>query len=353
MISQLTHPRSLSACIVLHLLTATSARALEEGWESLSTQGLGCPPSERVRETTTSKTRKAQKASLGTVPMFLSGHNKPQSCMWSHSGPHATAPLSWGASGKGTFVHVPPAAHRRPSFFLVCVHKYTHVLQNKWDSLRPMARPITKGLSTYCPRLQPLFQRMEMPQEAFPLPTDCTALVQDDPATLSTWPHHALHPLCQKGCWKNLFLSVKKAYVANGQEMFTTEKMKRDFTDSTTKFQLFRRTHRNYKAIATCAGWAAEEEVEKKFIFLLQVTKKDSGRAINQLSPHYLWVWMLPLLLMHLFDSQPVLGSKAALLMLHITTLLFEDYWLRDASSPPEVSPDQISSFKNANLHLH
>lgn len=62
---------------------------------------------------------------------------------------------------------------------------------------------------------------------------------------------------------------------------------------------------------------------------------------------------MLPILLMHLFDSQAVLGGKAALLMLHITTLLFGDHCLRDASSPPEVSPDQISTFKNANLHPH
>lgn len=70
--------------------------------------------------------------------------------------------------------------------------------------------------------------------------------------------------------------------------MFTTEKMKRDFTDSTTKFQLFRRTYTNYKVIAMCAGWAEEEEVEKeRFVFSPQVTKKVSGRAINQLPPYY------------------------------------------------------------------
>lgn len=65
---------------------------------------------------------------------------------------------------------------------------------------------------------------------------------------------------------------------------------------------------------------------------------------------------MLPVLFMPLLDSQAVLGGKAALLMLHITTLLFGDQktpCLRDASSPPKVSPDQISSFKNANLHPH
>lgn len=50
--------------------------------------------------------------------------------------------------------------------------------------------------------------------------------------------------------------------------MFTTEKMKRDFKDSTTKFQLFRRTYIDYKVIAMCAGWAEEEKVEKeRFIF--------------------------------------------------------------------------------------
>lgn len=119
-------------------------------------------------------------------------------------------------------------------------------------------------------------------------PTNCTALVQDDPATLSTWPYHPLHPLSHEHCWKNAFLSVKRAYVTKGQEMVTTEKMKRDFTDSTTKFQLFRRSHTNYKMTVTCAGWAEEEEMEKKrFIFSAQVTKKVSGRDINQLPPHY------------------------------------------------------------------
>lgn len=119
-------------------------------------------------------------------------------------------------------------------------------------------------------------------------PTNCTALVQDDPATLSIWPHHPLHPFCHKECWKNVVLSVKIAFVAKGQEMFTTEKMKRDFTHSITKFQLFRRTHTNYKATVTYAGLAEEEEVEnERFIFLPQVTKKVRGRAINQLPPHY------------------------------------------------------------------
>lgn len=70
--------------------------------------------------------------------------------------------------------------------------------------------------------------------------------------------------------------------------MFTTEKMKRDFTESNTKFQLFRRTHTNYKTTVTCAGWAEKEEVEKeRFIFSPQVMKKVSGRAINQLPSHH------------------------------------------------------------------
>lgn len=62
---------------------------------------------------------------------------------------------------------------------------------------------------------------------------------------------------------------------------------------------------------------------------------------------------MFPILFMPLLDSRAVLGGKAALLMLHILTLLFGDHCLRDASSPPEVNPDQIPSFKNANLHPH
>lgn len=46
-------------------------------------------------------------------------------------------------------------------------------------------------------------------------------------------------------------------------------------------------------------------------------------------------------------------GGKAALLTLHTTTFGFGDQNLQDASSPPEVSPDQITSFKNAKLHPH
>lgn len=69
--------------------------------------------------------------------------------------------------------------------------------------------------------------------------------------------------------------------------MFTTEKMKRDFTDSTTKFQPFRRTHTNYKTTVTCAGWAEKEEIEKERFISPQVTKKVSGRDISQLPSHF------------------------------------------------------------------
>lgn len=100
--------------------------------------------------------------------MFPTEHNKRQSCMRSHSDPHATVPLGLGISGQGTFVHVPSAAHTWPSFSCVYVCKYTHTVPEQAGFPKPHVQANT--CTPYCPRQQPLLHRKEMPQEAFPLP---------------------------------------------------------------------------------------------------------------------------------------------------------------------------------------
>lgn len=100
--------------------------------------------------------------------MFPSEHDNPQSCMQSHSDPHATVHLGLGISGQGTFVHVPSAAHTRPSFSRVYVCKYTYTVPEQAGFPKPHVQANT--CTPYCPRQQPLLHRKEMPQEAFPLP---------------------------------------------------------------------------------------------------------------------------------------------------------------------------------------
>lgn len=149
--------------------------------------------------------------------------------------------------------------HRSP--VCMCVHTHTQ-FQNKQDSLSPMYRPIhvlhtAQGSSLYSTGRRCL-------KKPSLCPTNCKAPVWDDPATLSTWPYHLLHPLCHKECWNNVLLSVKIAYFAMTQELFTTEKMKRDLTDSTTKLQLLRRIHTNYKVTVTCTGWAERRKWKRR-----------------------------------------------------------------------------------------